>query len=134
MLKEQSPRGQKILCFSTTTLHASLSTSSTPFSTTRQRSSSRCLPCVTSFLCVDLLPVPWFPRHITDLDKCTHLLTKFDPDIDQGHPVRNESSRSSTGKHDLCGFCSAFFFSTSFKIQLQMGQKCLAKSYLSLSS
>ena len=38
-------------------------------------------------LCFQLFAVPWFPRHIADLDKCTHLLTKFDPDIDQSHPV-----------------------------------------------
>lgn len=29
---------------------------------------------------------PWIPRHITDLDRCTHLLTKFDPDLDYSHP------------------------------------------------
>ena len=29
----------------------------------------------------------WFPRHISDLDKCQHLLTMYDPDLDQKHPV-----------------------------------------------
>ena len=28
----------------------------------------------------------WFPRHISELDNCNHILTKFEPELDMNHP------------------------------------------------
>eukprot|EP00069_Balaena_mysticetus_P005823 bmy_05027T0 len=33
-----------------------------------------------------LREVLWFPRKVSELDKCHHLVTKFDPDLDLDHP------------------------------------------------
>ncbi|GFT57287.1 tyrosine 3-monooxygenase [Nephila pilipes] len=34
----------------------------------------------------------WFPKHISDLDQCTHVLSKFEPDLDNSHPGFNDIS------------------------------------------
>jgi len=28
----------------------------------------------------------WFPKHISELDMCNHLMTRYEPDLDTGHP------------------------------------------------
>ncbi|VDO37986.1 unnamed protein product [Haemonchus placei] len=35
----------------------------------------------------EVADVPWFPRHIADLDNCSHCITKYDPTTDSRHPV-----------------------------------------------
>ncbi len=44
----------------------------------------------TEFLCIVLSwifpPAPWHPKHISELDLCNHLMTKFEPDLDMTHP------------------------------------------------
>ncbi|CAL8079164.1 unnamed protein product [Orchesella dallaii] len=34
----------------------------------------------------------WYPRHISDLDLCNHLMTKFEPDLDMNHPGFSDKS------------------------------------------
>ncbi|CAG0892729.1 unnamed protein product [Darwinula stevensoni] len=33
---------------------------------------------------------PWYPRHVSELDNCNHILTKFEPDLDYAHPGFND--------------------------------------------
>ncbi|GIY56661.1 tyrosine 3-monooxygenase [Caerostris extrusa] len=32
----------------------------------------------------------WFPKHISDLDKCTHVLSHLEPDLESDHPGFND--------------------------------------------
>ncbi|XP_046459757.1 tyrosine 3-monooxygenase-like [Daphnia pulex] len=32
------------------------------------------------------IPEIWFPKHVSELDLCNHLVTRYEPDLDQGHP------------------------------------------------
>lgn len=32
------------------------------------------------------IPEIWFPKHISELDMCNHLMTRYEPDLDHGHP------------------------------------------------
>lgn len=35
-----------------------------------------------------MISVPWFPRHISELDKCSNCVTKYEPTTDPRHPVK----------------------------------------------
>ncbi|KAK0394930.1 hypothetical protein QR680_001016 [Steinernema hermaphroditum] len=36
--------------------------------------------------------IPWFPRHISDLDKCAHVVTKYEPTTDPRHPGHGDDT------------------------------------------
>uniref|UniRef100_A0A1I8AR75 BH4_AAA_HYDROXYL_2 domain-containing protein n=1 Tax=Steinernema glaseri TaxID=37863 RepID=A0A1I8AR75_9BILA len=36
--------------------------------------------------------IPWFPRHVSDLDKCAHVVTKYEPTTDPRHPGHGDDA------------------------------------------
>ncbi|PIO72331.1 Biopterin-dependent aromatic amino acid hydroxylase [Teladorsagia circumcincta] len=36
--------------------------------------------------------IPWFPRHISDLDYCSHCITKYEPTTDSRHPGHGDAA------------------------------------------
>ncbi|KHJ84243.1 Biopterin-dependent aromatic amino acid hydroxylase [Oesophagostomum dentatum] len=36
--------------------------------------------------------IPWFPRHISELDKCSRCITKYDPTTDPRHPGHGDDA------------------------------------------
>ena len=52
----------------------------------------------------------WFPRHISQLDICNHILTKFEPELDMTHPGWSDQNyRSVTSPHQSSSSLSILY-------------------------
>ncbi|KQL60192.1 hypothetical protein AAES_10626 [Amazona aestiva] len=57
--------------------------------------------------------VPWFPRKVPDLDKCHHLMAKYDPSLDHGHPDIGLASLGSS-EAEIEKLATVYWFTVEF--------------------